>query len=942
MPGFGFGYRFSRRNSLDFGGPGDNVEVLYGPNYGPKGPKKIIIGVWNQGDVGYCYETNNVAENLPARWASRGINTWKPGHPDGPLFGRYNECLAAVKAAGLMMIAAPRWESALGARPDTSILDFRDLAINDPYWRANWISYQISDEIDLGSLSLSSYVGHIGNMPVDGITKPVSANFTRRVAIPSASQGSASIHFFEAFNVPQLTALSIDSYEWHLSTSDANTVTPPAERSSGGMFISSWHGDGIYDDANPSTGGSIGRRFTASVTGRAVHMQRNGPISPGRSDNGLLPVQYPPIAFNDPPYSVKGTPILPQPMAYAPGDKATGHYVATGRVEISSPQYPRSGRWQPGRFLRNESWSGFVHGSSGLYLFPQTVGTAIATGYINTANNTVVITAEPARPFLLGGAVRITTTGNFTPKGWVRRDNHQLSGTPGGAGTYALDTAKAAPIATGSAGSPVELEFSTEARPWGDDTNAENLAELTTIIANLTRMQAHPTGGNLMIDTANGGRRAFSVMRCPDINGDVGLYKEDITLAPMQPGYTAAGEPVLDDAGGAPLWEFGWPMGFEGFRVVGADGATYLYVRALSNSNRPTWFPGYAALGLPARVFGPFELVGFRRVGTGSAVEMTGSSGVLKAGVDDGPATWFYIESAALTQNEGNAGNTAYAITVRRGGNLGGSNTVTATVSGTGINPASAADFGGSFPSQVLSFAASETTKVFTVNVAGDAAAELDETFKVTLSAPSGGAQLVGSGKSELICTIANDDAAVIGAFVWLVNTLTAAPNLPGSPAGAVHLRVSETSNVTRGGVTMRSVSIGSPASDSDGFANVPRWGINNVFQGARFELPAGNWEFAVIAASASFGGGISGSVFIVDDPAGTANVRQTLVLAGSGALLIDTDNTAYTTASTAVGDAVNNLTYVPVSVSDRGGGSGVVQLYSNGAYIAAIALRQV
>jgi hypothetical protein len=70
------------------------------------------------------------------------------------------------------------------------------------------------------------------------------------------------------------------------------------------MFISTWHGDGIYIAANPSTKGSVGRRFTASVTGRAVHLQRNGPNLPGRSDDGQLPVDYPPIAFNNPPYTV--------------------------------------------------------------------------------------------------------------------------------------------------------------------------------------------------------------------------------------------------------------------------------------------------------------------------------------------------------------------------------------------------------------------------------------------------------------------------------------------------------------------------------------------------------------------------------------------------------------------------------------------------------------
>ena len=514
-----------------------------------------------------------------------------------------------------------------------------------------------------------------------------------------------------------------------------------------------------------------------------------------------------------------------------------------------------------------------------MYLFPQTVGVFNVTGYIDAVANTLVITSEPAKPFLFGGGVRIRLLGDNTLRGWVRKSSPQLSGTPGGAGVYALDTGKVTPIATGSAGKPVTLSLEAASSFTGDDSNAENLSELATIIANINRMQAHPTGGNLMIDTLNGGRRAFTVMRCPDINGDTSLYREDMTLAPIQPGYTSEGVPIPDSGGGLPLWDFGWPMGFEGFRVVGDDGATYIYARSLSNSNRPTWFPGFAGLGLPARVFRAFELVGFRRVGNGSAVEMTGTSAVLKAGVDDGPATWLYIDNAAIAQAEGNSGTTAYAITVRRGGDVSGTNTVTATVSGTGFNPASAADFqGGVFPSQVLSFAANETSKVFTINLLGDTAAEQDETFKVMLSAPSGGSQLVASNKSEIDCSITNDDAAVAGAFVWLVKNLTAAPALAGSPPQATYLRPVETDWGTRGGVKMRSVGGGTTASDSAGFAGVPWWLQANDFNSVEFELPAGSWQVGIITS----GRNVGGAVQMVDDPAGAATVRQNLPTGGA------------------------------------------------------------
>jgi hypothetical protein len=908
--------------------------VVYSESIGPRGPMFVMIAAFNQADVGYCYETNNVAENLPAKWASRGIKAYKIGHPNSVLQGRSDELLAALEAAGLGLIALPQAESEYGFSGDLSLLDYRDLAINDPYWREKWFYYQILDEPDLGTVPLSRHLEYIPNSVIGGLRKPFVANFTRRVAVPSQAGESSNLIWKPAFDATGLSLLAIDSYEWHLTANQSNSAT--VTKSSPDTWISTWHGEGIYNSAlspplDTATRLMFGRRFTASVTGMAVHLQRNGPLSRGRSTDGGVTIL--------PPGGGTGVFVLPSAMAYAPGDKAGGHFIATGRVEINSASYPQSGRWQPGRYLRSEAWSGFVHGSSSLYIFPQTTGNTTVTGYIDATANTLVVTSEPSRPFLFGGALRLQTEGDFTVKGWVRRDSPQLSGTPGGAGTYALDTGKATPIATGTSGSPVTIQVSTEGRPWGDDSNPENLAELAAVIDNLDRMQAHPTGGNLMIDTSQGGRRAFSVMRCPDINADTSLYKEDMTLAPIQAGYTSGGAAIADSGGGLPLWDFGWPMGFEGFRVTGDDGALYIYVRAMSNA-KPTWFPGYAALGLPERVFGPLEFAGFRRVGTGTAVEMTGTSGVIKAGVDDGAPTWFYIETLAITQNEGNSGNTAYAITVRRGGDLSGTDTVTATVSGTGSNPANAADFGGSFPSQVLSFAPTEATKVFTVNVSGDTTGEQNETFAVTLSSPSTDTALVGSNKSAITCTITNDDAALLGTFVWLGSTLTAAPALSGSPAGATYLNASETTNVTRGGITMRSVSSGPPVSDNTGFASTPFWQIGNSFQGARFEIPAGNWEFAFIATAAF--GGISGTVTIRDL---TASVdRQTVVLSSAaGALLLDTAENEYTTSSTAVADAVGApLPYLPVTVADAGSGTGVIQLYANGVNISAIALRQL
>src|SRR5262249_25959073 len=79
------------------------------------------------------------------------------------------------------------------------------------------------------------------------------------------------------------------------------------------------------------------------------------------------------------------------------------------------------------------------------------------------------------------------------------------------------------------------------------------------------------------------------------------------------------------------------------------------------------------------------------------------------------------------------------------------------SVAGSGAHPADAADFqGGALPSGTLSFAAGETSKVITVNVAGDAAVESDESFTLTLANASGAAL----GTATATGTITNDDAA--------------------------------------------------------------------------------------------------------------------------------------------------------------------------------------
>jgi len=109
------------------------------------------------------------------------------------------------------------------------------------------------------------------------------------------------------------------------------------------------------------------------------------------------------------------------------------------------------------------------------------------------------------------------------------------------------------------------------------------------------------------------------------------------------------------------------------------------------------------------------------------------------------------------TNNEGDAGNTAFTFTVTRTASCAAAS-VDYAVTGTGANPADAADFGGVLPSGTANFAAGNTTATITIDVSGDTDVEMDETFLVTISNPAGvalGATTTDTG------TISNDDILV-------------------------------------------------------------------------------------------------------------------------------------------------------------------------------------
>jgi hypothetical protein len=139
---------------------------------------------------------------------------------------------------------------------------------------------------------------------------------------------------------------------------------------------------------------------------------------------------------------------------------------------------------------------------------------------------------------------------------------------------------------------------------------------------------------------------------------------------------------------------------------------------------------------------------------TGSAYITTATAtGTIQ---NDDSATNLAISGVNTAQLEGNSGTTNLTFTVTRTGDTTGATDVSYAITGSGVNAANSADFGGTLPTGTVSFAANETTKTIVVPVSGDIVLEPNETFDVTLSNATGGASIstaVATG------TIQNDDS---------------------------------------------------------------------------------------------------------------------------------------------------------------------------------------
>lgn len=129
------------------------------------------------------------------------------------------------------------------------------------------------------------------------------------------------------------------------------------------------------------------------------------------------------------------------------------------------------------------------------------------------------------------------------------------------------------------------------------------------------------------------------------------------------------------------------------------------------------------------------------------------------------------ISPGVLSQVEGNGGVNYFVYAVTRSGDLSGPTTLDYGVTGSGANPANAADFeNGVLPGNKVWFGGGESVKQIWIPVRGDTTPEADEQFTVTLSNIMGGS--IGTATAQ--GTIVSDDGAPAVTLIHLpTNDLT-------------------------------------------------------------------------------------------------------------------------------------------------------------------------
>lgn len=231
------------------------------------------------------------------------------------------------------------------------------------------------------------------------------------------------------------------------------------------------------------------------------------------------------------------------------------------------------------------------------------------------------------------------------------------------------------------------------------------------------------------------------------------------------------------------------------------------------------------------------------------------------------PAGTLFIENARVV--EGNSGTTAITFNLFRVGGSTGAVTVDfAAEFGSAFSDADAADFVGAL-SGTVTFAAGETYRPITLQVAADTVGEPIEFFRVLLSNPVGGATI---GDASATGTIANDDPLILRI---------------GQIQGAGHTSPFVGNEVTTSGIVTAVASNGFYLQDPTGDGNRATSDALFVFTGSAPTVVAGD-GVTVLGTVGEFRGGgdpanltitqLSGATITVDS---TGNPLPTAVLIG-------------------------------------------------------------
>lgn len=189
----------------------------------------------------------------------------------------------------------------------------------------------------------------------------------------------------------------------------------------------------------------------------------------------------------------------------------------------------------------------------------------------------------------------------------------------------------------------------------------------------------------------------------------------------------------------------------------------------------------------------------------GDGVDIGAFESGLNAPVDPPSLSIVATNAARL---EGDIGLTQFTFTVFRQGNLNAATTLSFSVQGTGDQAVDANDFGGTFPSDTVTFLPGQSEQTIVINVSGDETVEPDEQFRVTIFDSSGDA-VIETGQA--VGNIRNDDPLLIDTRIFVPSIVVRPHLIPGDniPTAIIFQALIDTTvSVTPVGVSLLGQSI--------------------------------------------------------------------------------------------------------------------------------------